>query len=386
MKINYQLSISQALLALQTFSMIMTINLKSDNSMDFSYFSGLMVLVPTTLILCKVFLIDPTLIFEDNEENRFELDKEKCLTLIAISLFATGLLSAWNLLFNYSIIQNSLIAVMFFLSNIGEGTKFYVLTFSEKKITAIVNMTFILASTIVQQFYISDFIYCLVIFYIQSFPFLFVFVSRFIASRMHKVIIDSKRLKETFIQGLESVLAFLELFIIIWILRSLSQSETLINFQQSIILIAPLNSLANFLSLGVYRQLLNSNHLLVRVRIKRILISIALLYLVAVLIDPFDLVEMLIRHGEVSSSKEWFVVQILASCFTLFVLDRYYELKENKFGNEMLKARSFEIVLIVSILILCILTQKNHLLAEGFLVGMVFATCNWIRVSKRSRE
>jgi len=384
--VNYQLSLSQGFLALQTFSMILTLNSKTQSTLEFSYFSGLLILIPTTVILSKLFLVDPTMIFSNGDNFSEEFDREKCITLIILSLFSTGLLLAWTLLFTTSTSSKLLLVALFFFSNIGEGMKLYLLNFSGKINITKLNISLIFTSLVLQHLFVSDFFYVVVLFYLQSLPFLIIFIQKSLSCENKKLKLDFVRLKETSLQSAEGVLSLLQLFIFMWILRTMSQTQELLNFQQSIILMTPLNSLANLLTIGLYSRLLISKQSLTRLVFKYFLITISLIYLVAVMLDPVGYVDFLINHGEVPVIKDWLVAQIAASCCSLYIVDKYLDLKARKLGSALLKARCFEVLLTSSIFFVLITTSNTQYLIVGFFIGTILGTCNWIRIYTNSTK
>ncbi len=380
---NYQLTFSQGLLAIQTFSMMLTVNTKSQSTLEFSYFSGLLFLIPTTVILSKYFLIEPKLIFANENDSKEDLDKEKCLTLIFLGLFSTTLLLAWTLIFTTSLTSKLLLVGMFFLSSVGEGMKLFLLNFSRRKYVAKLNISLIFTSFILQQVFVSEFFYCVVLFYMQSLPFFFIFLKQFISCKSEKMKFNIVRVKETILQSAEGVLSFLQLFIFMWILRTMSQTDELISFQQSIILMTPLNSLANLITIGFYSKLLISNQNLLRSIFKWSLIFISLIYLISVMFDPIGYVNFLIKYGDLSDIKEWFVVQVIASCCSLYIVDKYFDLKARKLGIGLIEARCFEILLVSTIFFILILTNNTEYLTIGFLLGAILGTSNWVRVHRK---
>lgn len=380
---NYQLTFSQGILAIQTFSMMLTVNTKSQSSLEFSYFSGLLFLIPTTVILSKYFLIEPTLIFANKNDFKEDLDKEKCITLILLGLFSTTLLLSWTLLFAISVTSKLLLIGLFFLSSIGEGMKLFLLNFSRKKYIAKLNISLIFISFILQQIFVSEFFFCVVLFYMQSLPFLFIFLKQFISCKSEKMKFNIVRVKETFLQSAEGVLSFLQLFIFMWILRTMSQTDELISFQQSIILMTPLNSLANLVTIGFYSKLLIFNQNLLRSIFKWSLIFISLIYLIFVMFDPIGYVNFFIKHGELSEIKEWLVVQVIASCCSLYIVDKYFELKVRKLGIRLIEARCCEILLVSSIFYMLTLTNSTQYLTIGFFLGAILGTLNWVRVYRK---
>lgn len=381
---NFKLSFSQGLLALQTFSMMLMINAKSESGLEFSYYSGLIILIPTSVVLSKIFLIEPTLIFEDKIDENAILNKEKCMTLLLLCIFSTFLFFGWTLLFKSYSSSTVILLLLFFTSNLGEGMKLFLLNFSRHVYIAKMNTFLILISVSLQQFFTSNSRSLLILFYLQSFPFFVLFLRNIFSCRRDKITIDSARFRETFLQSVEGTLSFLELFIFMWILRTTSQLEALISFQQSIMLITPLNSIANLLSIGLYARLLTSGETFVRTLFKWSLIGTSLIYLAAVMFDPLGIIGHLINHGEPSDIREWFSAQIIASCFSLFIADKYYELKAKKNGRSLLGARIFQVILVSTILVSLVFSENEDFLIKGFLVGMFLSSANWIRVYRKS--